>query len=94
MPGISGYGTALLGAANGEFSVTAVLLSNLAGVAVWEAALQAMQGTVVSIVDDHGTTHTYCELERVSNARITPAYQPGTGVTKRGEIVLQGKKVG
>lgn len=93
MPGISGYGTLLLGAANGEFQITAIRFNTGAAVATWEAALQALQGSVVSIVDNLGKTHTHCLLERVGNAAITAAYNPD-GTTHRGEILIEGLKVG
>jgi len=88
--GIDGYGIQLLGKGDAEFAVRAVLVSNAAGIALWAASLQAIQGTLVSIIDDYGVTHTNCYLEKVGNVAKTPAKHDA--LTTRGEIKIVGYK--
>ena len=90
--GIDGYGIQLLGKGESEFTVRAVLYSNNAGIDTWAALLHAMQGLLVVIIDDHGTTYTYCYLKTVGNVAKTPAKIPGGEVTTRGEIKISGCK--
>lgn len=92
VPGLSGIGAAQLGYQDGQFVLTAVYYSNDSGVDLWAASLQAKQGTLVSITDDHGDTFTNCLLVEVGNVTKRPAYVPGSGVTTRGEIQIQGIK--
>jgi len=92
--GLSGYGAMATGLGDGDFQLRAVLYTSAAGAAVFEAAVQALQSTIVAIVDDLGKSHTYCLLEKVGNAKISAAYVPGSAVTKRIEIAVSGKKVG
>jgi hypothetical protein len=90
VPGLDGYGIAVLGKGEGEFAVVAVLYSTNAGVNLWADSLQALQGTLVSITDDHGDTYTGCFLKRVGNVRKRPALMPGSGITTRGEVLIEG----
>jgi len=92
--GVNGYGAHALGLAGGEFRLAAVLYTNAAGAATWEATLQAKQGTVVAIVDDMGRSHTYCLLLRVGNARITAARNAAGTITVRAEMEIAGVKTG
>jgi hypothetical protein len=90
--GLAGYGIALVGLGGGDFTVTAVLLSSNAAVSAWAAAIQALQGTIVSITDDHANSFSGCYLEIVSNVLKSAAYIPG-GITTRGQIEIRGKKL-
>jgi len=92
VPGISGWGIFQYGYGDSPFAVKAVFYSNDAGVDVWAASIYALQGTIGSIVDDHGDTYTNCYLLRVSNVRKHTAYATG-GVTTRGEIMCEGVKL-
>ncbi len=91
--GIDGTGVALLGKGDAAFTVTAVFYSSDAGVDLWAVQLQALQGTIVSILDDHGDAHSNCFLDKVHNVVKTAARQPGSGITTRGEIAIEGEKV-
>lgn len=88
IPGLDGYGVALLGKADSETELVAVLVSTNAAVNTWIASLQLLQGTIASVTNDHGDTYAYCLLRKVGNARKTPAYVPGTAVTTRGEVPI------
>lgn len=88
--GIAGYGVLLLGKGDSEFRLTAVLYSSAAGTKTWEASLKALQGTIVSITTDYGTIHANCFLARVGTMRRQAAYHPGTAITQRGEIEIEG----
>ncbi len=87
--GLDGYGVALLGAGDSEFSLQAVFYSNNSGVNLWATSLQALQGSIVTIINDHGDTNIRCFLDKVGTPTKTAAYMPGTGVTLRGEIPIE-----
>ena len=92
VPGLDGIGLQLVGRGDAEFSVEAVLYSNDAGVDLWAASLYALQGTIGSIVDDHGDTYTYCFIRSVANVVKTVAMMSG-GITTRGAVQISGSKV-
>lgn len=92
IPGLSGYGIFQYGYGDSEFMVTGILYSNDAGIDIWAAAMYAIQGTIVSIVDDHGDTYGSCYLQKVSNVLKRAALAAG-GITTRGEIRVMGVKV-
>jgi len=92
LPGINGYGAQKLGLGGGGFQLTAVLYTTAAGARLWEAALQAKQAAIVTIVDDLGTSHTNCLLMHVGNARIHPARNPSGTITQRAELDIVGVK--
>jgi len=95
IPGISGYGSLLTGAADGSFRLeVAEYVASAAAARVWETALQSLQGQVVTIVDDQGTSHTYCLLMHVGNATVQAGWSPGTGVSQRASLTIDGVKVG
>jgi hypothetical protein len=95
MPGISGYGALLTGRADGAFRIEAVkYVGDASAARVWETALHALQGQVVTIVDDQGTIHTYCLLTHVGNATVQAGWSPGTGVAQRASLTIDGVKVG
>lgn len=85
--GINGYGAQQAGYGDSPFRVTAVLYSTAAGVQTWANLLAAMQGSVVTIINDWGNTFTGCLLVRVSEPQKTPAVGAGGC---RGEVILEG----
>ena len=86
VPGHNGYGIQLLGTGNGRFGLVCIYYSTAADVAAWHANLQALQGTIVSIVNDYGTTYTYCFIHRVGPLLRTVAGATGC----RGECQVSG----
>jgi len=87
--GIDGYGIHLLGDGDAAGRLLVSLLSNDAGVDTWAAFLHALQGEIVTVVNDHGDTTTNVFLAAVGNLRKSAAYQPGGAVTTRGEIEIE-----
>jgi hypothetical protein len=94
VPGVDGYGAQLTGRGDAPFRLQAVLLSNASGCRTWGAALMALQGQVVSLTNDLGFTASGCLITRVSPLQVTTAWQPGTAITHRGEIEIEGVVVG
>ena len=91
--GINGEGVQLLGYGGVETTLTAVLYTNIAGAAVWAASLQALQGTIVTVINDMPYTSTSMFLEEVSNLETRPAYRPGTAVDTRGQVTIKAVRV-
>ncbi len=86
--GLNGFGIQQLGYGDAAGKLTAVFYSSDAGVDTWAAALHALQGTIVTVVNDHGDSRGDVFLARLSELVKTSAYQPGTGVTTRGQIEI------
>jgi len=59
----------------------------------WVAAIEALQGTSITIEDDRGTTHTNMYLESVSQPAITPYIVPGTTTVEKARFILTGLRV-
>lgn len=89
--GINGEGLQLLGYAGVETTITAVLYSNNAGVNAWATSIQALQGTIVTIVDDWATTGTQMFVQEVGNCQ--KATRRLGAVTCRGEIEIKAVRV-
>ena len=89
VPGINGYGAQDLGYQDQPFEVVAVFYSNNLGVHVWKNSLDALQGQIVSITDDHGETTANCLITEIGQARIEAALAAG-GITQRAEIPVRG----
>jgi len=56
VPGISGTGSKVLGYGDSDWQIECQYWSNNVGANLWLLSLQALQGCVVTIVDDHGDT--------------------------------------
>jgi hypothetical protein len=89
IPGINGIGAQRVGRNDSAFEVVAIQYSSAADLQLWKASLEAMQGTIVSIVNDIGATSTGCLIVKMSPMRSTAAHAAG-GITQRGEIVVEG----
>lgn len=90
LPGIDGYGAHKVGQGDAEFSFLGIKYDTAANVQSWVAAIEALQGTVVSIVDDWGVTFTPCLIVSVGRPRRMAAVRPGSSYTCRGEIEVLG----
>ena len=53
----------------------------------WKAAIEALQGTVVSIVNDQAVTYTLCLIAQVDGWQNQPALHAGG---ERGELRISG----
>ena len=89
VPGISGYGSKVLGYGDSEWTIEAEFWSNNAGVNIWLASIQALQGSIVSITDDHGDTWLNNLVTDISQPVKTPAIVGGV-VGVMGKLTLQG----
>lgn len=93
VPGLNGYGAQNLGTGESEFSFTATYYGTAAAVNVFIAAIEALQGSTVTIVDDWGITYTYMMVTRVGPAARRTAVIPGTTTTTRVDIEVSGVKI-
>lgn len=89
LPGIDGYGVQLLGRGDTEWMFEAVLYDDEGDVSTWYTQLEALQGTIVTVVDDWGDSYTNILLVRVSQLDKTIAVPNGA----RGEVRIEAKKV-
>lgn len=89
VPGMDGYGAQWMGRNDSPFEVVAVLYSNTEGITLWKTAIENLQGTIVSITNDHGNTSANCLITKVSPMRSIAARAAG-GITQRGEITVEG----
>lgn len=93
VPGIDGCGAQDLGDSDSEFRFELVLYGTAAGLRTWKAQIEALQGSVITVVDDKSVSHTYLLLEQVSQMETSAAVIPGTTTVVRGTIVATGKKI-
>lgn len=90
VPGIDGEGAALLGLAGSDFALRAVYYGTGIEVEAWYLALQALQGTIVTVVNDWGVSRGRVLIQDVGALAKTACYIPGTLITARGEIPIKG----
>lgn len=90
VPGINGEGIQLTGLGDSDFEVTLVRYGNQATVTTWFWAIEALQGTIVSIFDNLGANHANKFIQSVSQPQIRAAQHEGG---YRGEMRLQGYTV-
>jgi len=90
--GLTGVGAHRLGVNDSAFEFVCVLYSTNVGVNTWAAALEALQGQLIAILDDHGDPYSGMLVEHVSNLQKTPAWGAvGLGSAgRRGEITIRG----
>jgi hypothetical protein len=89
VPGLNGYGALVLGQNDSEFEFTAVCYSSAMGVLDWKLQIEALQGQIVSIINDLGITYSNCLITKLGNLRSAAALAPG-GITQRGEMQIGG----
>lgn len=76
--GYDGYGAQKLGLGNSESRFVLVHFDTVANARTWIGLIEAMQGTLVTVVDDDGESVPLFLVQRVSPPRITAADQ-GSG---------------
>lgn len=62
-PGFDGFGIQLLGQGDSSFSLIAKQIANIATLTAWKLAIEALQGTVVSVTDDTGESYSSLFVE-------------------------------
>ena len=91
VPGLHGYGVALLGYGDAPFEFTAVEFGDAAGLATWAGSIEALQGTIVTITSDLSIVYGNSFIEQVGPLQLTTAL--GTGYSVRGELAIRGVRV-
>lgn len=89
--GFSGYGVLLVGTGDAEFEFTAIVYSSGSGVVSQLANLEALQGQVVTIVDDFSISHTQMFIREVRPGNRRTAIGAGGA---RIEVMIRGLKLG
>lgn len=92
-PGRTGYGAHVTARGDAEFHFRAINYHNPGAVEAWARDIEALQGTVVSIVDDWGFTHINCLITRVGPPRMTAAerFNPVPSFNgARGDVTVEG----
>ena len=92
--GVDGLGTLAIGSGDSEFSFRATRIEIDATVKAWIESIEALQGTTVTIVDDHAWEHANMTIIRVRRLSVAAAYRPGeaTPAQKRAVIIVEGIK--
>ena len=87
VPGIDGVGAQLLGLGDSPFRFRAIKYGTNAELNTWIAAIQALKGDTITIVDDWGDSHANCLIARLG----APQKRPASDVNKcRCEILVEG----
>jgi hypothetical protein len=89
VPGINGYGLALLGVGDSAFSLNAIFYGTLADCGTWAANIQALQSAIVAVTNDLGQSYSQVFLVKVSTPDVQPRRHPGTTITHRAEIEIK-----
>jgi hypothetical protein len=91
VPGVNGVGALKLGFQDSEFRFVCVLYDTHANVVTWSGNLGALQGQIVSAVDDQGATHSNLLVVSVSPVQRTAVRGAGGSIDTRGEVLVEGR---
>jgi hypothetical protein len=93
VPGLNGIGAQKLGLNDAEWEFTLVEFDTKANVFSWAASIEALQGTIITIVDDWDRTYLLMLMTGASHPVRTPAIHAKTlGATGvRCEMTIKGK---
>ena len=75
--GLDGYGAKRMGAGDSQFAVEVVKRGTSAQCNTFRAAIEALAGQIVSIVNDWGDTFTYCLITKIGPPRKTAEIRYG-----------------
>lgn len=89
-PGLNGYGAMQLGSADSPFVFQAVKYGSESTINTFRTDLEALQGSIQTIVDDRARSHTRCMIQRVQVASIVPEIGNGG---YRIEVAVSGVQV-
>lgn len=92
-PGMNGYGAMELGNGDSPFVFRAVGYALNAAVTTWINSLQALKGSVVTIVDDFGTTWASMLVTSSTIVSRTPRVNHDGNGDVRGEVQVEGVKI-
>jgi len=85
VPGISGYGAQKLGAGDSACAFRCIRVLSSANLDTWEASIEALQGAIVTVVNDRGKTYTRFLVSRIGIPQRVPAYP-----NEKSTIIVQG----
>ena len=91
-PGVDGVGAQALGKSEGVSHFTAVLYDTNAAIETWANSLRALAGSVATIVDDWGVSHTNMLIQRVGELAKRAAQIPGSTVEAIGRVPIEAIK--
>ena len=89
VPGLDGYGALLTGLGNSETKLTLVRINTSAAVHAWVALIEALEGSLVALLNDHGRTYSNFLVTRISQPRIRGVLWAGIPAA-RGELEIEG----
>jgi len=87
VPGLDGYGAKLFGLGDSETEFVLVKRGTSAAVLAWARLIEALQGTLVAVVNDWGSTTSAFLIESVAGPEM--AAELGYGGA-RGELRIRG----
>ncbi len=90
--GYDGYGAQLFGKGESQCQFKALLFGTNAAVESWVVAIEAMQGSIQSITNDHGTTYSVL-ITKISPPKRTAAIIRGTAYDTLGELTVSGVRL-
>lgn len=94
LPGYPGLGATIYGASVTSYRFEAVLFDSLAAVNTWQGQLEALQGTIGTVIDDDGDTYANLFLWRSRARRKKAVIVPGSPlITKRGAVLIEAVKL-
>ncbi len=82
--GVNGTASKKTAQKSGVFSFSLMKIDTNTNVKTWQTAIEALGGTIVSIIDDDGDTHTNCLIVNVSEMVKTDLYD---GAAKKAAIM-------
>ena len=91
-PGVDGVGAQGMGKSEGVSHFLAVVYDTNAAVETWADGIRALAGTVQTIVDDWGTSHTNMLIARVGELNKKAAILPGSTMEARASIAIEAIK--
>lgn len=90
IPGVDGVGAQAEGDGDSHLAVECIGFGTAAVIEAWFQGIEALQGTVVTVVDDWATTFSSLLVTRVGDGTKRPRSNlDGNGVC-RGSIVVEG----
>ena len=93
VPGLTGIGAHKLGENEADWEFILIFFGTDAACDAWAISIEALQSTIITIIDDHGDTYTDMLVVSMANPRKIAAFHAaGNGVLdRRCEITIAGK---
>ena len=91
-PGVDGVGAQTMGKSEGVSHFLAVIYDTNELVETWANSIRALAGTVGTIIDDWGTSHTNMLIARAGELNKKAAILPGSTMEARASIAIEAIK--